>query len=83
MPINNPAFQQLVARFITDGAFRQQVLADPNGVTAAVKNAGVDIGNATISKLTYEEHNQQGKLEIMVDNAGANWTGVAQLKLRK
>jgi hypothetical protein len=79
MPMNDPKFPPQVAMLIKDGNARNKALSDPNGW---LKANGIDVGNAKV-QATYSEHNQQGKLDIVVDNAGANWTGIFQLKLRK
>lgn len=80
MPMNDPKFPPEIATLIKDGNARNRALNDPNGW---LKSIGMNVGNAKVTKATYNENNHQGKLEIVVDNAGANWTGIFELKLRK
>lgn len=76
---------EAVQLFITDGAYRDKVVADPN---AAAKAAHVNIGSARI-QMKYQEIKGSGdqagasQLLIVVTGAGVNWTGDATLVLRK
>jgi len=79
MPMNDPKFPPQIATLIKDGNARNKALSDPDGW---LKANGIDVGNAKVTA-KYAENNHQGKLEVVVDNAGANWTGIFELKLRK
>jgi hypothetical protein len=80
MPIGDVHFASFLGRFIADGAFREQVLADPNG---ALKAAGVELDSSVKVDAAYKEANSKGQLDVTVYNAGADWTGVLNLKLKK
>lgn len=60
-----------------DPAYQKKLLQDPNGTLAA---DGVDVGQAKIKMDWVDGTNA---LNIVVDNAGANWNGALLLKLRK
>lgn len=79
MPLKNVNLASIASEFVSNGEVRKTILADP---TAALKEAGIDIGAATV-KATYTEADGKGTLDITVYNAGANWTGVGTLTLVK
>lgn len=61
----------------SDPAYQQKLLQDPNGTLAA---DGADVGQAKINMNWVDGTNA---LNVIVDNAGANWNGALLLKLRK
>jgi hypothetical protein len=76
---------EAVQLFVTDGAYRDRVVADPN---AAAKAAGVDIGSAKV-EMKYQEikgngqHAGGSQLLIVVSGAGVDWTGDVTLVLNR